>query len=86
MAGCGQLVIDYARGTMRIGELLVNGGDWITLNGSTGEVILGRVDTIDPELSGEFGELIHAVLNDTRHRLVILVYALTRLEVDIRIL
>ena len=33
-------------------------GSWITLNGTTGEVILGKVDLIDPELTGNFGTLM----------------------------
>ena len=33
-------------------------GDWISLNGSTGEVYEGKIATIDPELSGDFGELM----------------------------
>lgn len=58
VAGCGQLAIDYARATMRIGELVVNVGDWITLNGSTGEVMLGQAPTVMPELGGAFSELM----------------------------
>ncbi len=58
VAGCGQLLIDYERGTMRVGELVVNAGDWITLNGSTGEVMLGQAPTVMPELGGAFSELM----------------------------
>jgi len=58
VAGCGQLVIDYERGTMRIGEIVVNVGDWISLNGSTGEVMLGQAATVMPELGGAFSELM----------------------------
>lgn len=58
VAGCGQLAIDYDRDTMRIGELVVNAGDWITLNGSTGEVMLGQAATVMPELGGAFSELM----------------------------
>ena len=58
VAGCGQLAIDYERGTMRVGEIVVNVGDWITLNGSTGEVMLGQAATVMPELGGAFSELM----------------------------
>ncbi|MEM9175109.1 MAG: pyruvate, phosphate dikinase [Myxococcota bacterium] len=58
VAGCGQLAIDYERDTMRIGELVVDAGDWITLNGSTGEVMLGQAATVMPELGGAFSELM----------------------------
>ena len=58
VAGCGQLAIDYGRGTRRVGEIVVNVGDWITLNGSTGEVMLGQAATVMPELGGAFSELM----------------------------
>jgi pyruvate,orthophosphate dikinase len=58
VVGCGNLQISYARGEMRAGDVLVRGGDEITIDGSTGEVILGRVQTVTPELGGEFGELM----------------------------
>jgi len=58
VAGCGQIAIDYAKGQMRIGELVVNAGDWITLNGSNGEVMLGQAPTVMPELGGAFSELM----------------------------
>ena len=58
VAGCGSLFIHedarefYAQGK-RYAE-----GDYITLNGSTGDVLSGRVDLIQPELSGQFGTLM----------------------------
>ncbi len=58
VAGCGALFIHedarefYAQGK-RYAE-----GDYITLNGSTGDVLSGRVDLIQPELSGQFGTLM----------------------------
>jgi pyruvate, orthophosphate dikinase len=38
-------------------------GDWISLNGSTGEVYEGKIKTMDPELSGDFGELMNLLIN-----------------------
>ena len=58
VAGCGQLAIDYEKGTMRVGDAVVDAGDWITLNGSTGEVMLGQAPTVMPELGGAFSELM----------------------------
>ncbi len=58
VAGCGSLRIDEARGEMRVGETLIRAGELITLDGSAGEVILGGVPMIVPELSGDFGELM----------------------------
>jgi pyruvate,orthophosphate dikinase len=58
VAGAGDLRIDYATSTMTVRNTLVRAGDMITLNGSTGEVILGEVPTIEPTLSGDFATLM----------------------------
>ncbi len=58
VAGAGDLRIDYAAGTMSVRNVIVRAGDLITLNGSTGEVILGEVPTIEPQLSGDFVTLM----------------------------
>src|SRR5260370_32996761 len=43
---------------MAVGNHLVHAGDLITINGSTGEVLLGEVPTIQPQLSGDFAKLM----------------------------
>src|SRR5438874_7079416 len=53
VSGAGDLRIDYAARTMAVRNHLVHAGDLITVNGSTGEVILGEVPTIEPQLSGD---------------------------------
>ena len=58
VSGAGTLQIDYETKTMRIGETLVEEGDTITIDGSTGEVMLGAVPTVRPELVGDFGTLM----------------------------
>ena len=58
VSGAGQLRIDYQTQTMRIGDVTVAAGDVITIDGSSGEVMLGEVATIQPELSGDFGTLM----------------------------
>ncbi len=58
VAGCGSLRIDYAKGEMSIDEHVIRAGDPITIDGSTGEVMRGRVRTVTPELGGEFSELM----------------------------
>jgi pyruvate,orthophosphate dikinase len=58
VAGCGALAINYEQGVMRIGEHLVREGDPLTLDGSTGEVMLGLAPTVVPELGGAFTELM----------------------------
>jgi pyruvate,orthophosphate dikinase len=58
VSGCGALMIDEANNQMHLGDALIREGDIITLDGSTGEVILGAVAQIIPELGGDFGELM----------------------------
>src|SRR5437016_2806479 len=58
VAGAGDLRIDYPSQTMAVRNHLVRAGDLITLNGSTGDVMLGEVPTIQPQLSGDFATLI----------------------------
>jgi len=59
VAGCGDIKVDYANQqfTSR-GGLVVKKGDIITLDGSLGEVMLGQVPTVQPELTGDFGQLM----------------------------
>jgi pyruvate,orthophosphate dikinase len=58
VSGAGDRRIDYAAGTMTVSNHLVRVGDLITVNGSTGEVMLGAVPTIEPQLSGDFATLM----------------------------
>ena len=58
VAGCGDLRIDYEQGLMRIGGRVVREGEAITLDGTRGEVMLGRVETVTPALGGAFSELM----------------------------
>ena len=58
VSGAGDLRVDYHTQTMRVGGITINAGDTITINGSTGEVMLGEVPTIQPELSGDFATLM----------------------------
>ncbi|OED37650.1 pyruvate, phosphate dikinase [PVC group bacterium (ex Bugula neritina AB1)] len=58
VAGCGDVLIDYKSQTFKVGDKVVKKNDFISLNGSTGEVILGEVPTIEPELSGNFATLM----------------------------
>ncbi|MCK5101733.1 MAG: pyruvate, phosphate dikinase, partial [Cyclobacteriaceae bacterium] len=58
VAGCGAIAINYKDKTMTVGGKVFNEGDWLSLDGSKGQVIEGKVPTIDPELSGDFGTLM----------------------------
>jgi pyruvate,orthophosphate dikinase len=59
VAGCGEIKVDYPgeKFTARNG-VVVKRGDIITLDGSTGEVMLGEVPTVSPEMTGDFGTLM----------------------------
>ena len=58
VAGCEAARVRIDKKQLQIGKLIIKEGEVITINGSTGEVIIGDVATIDPELSGEFATLM----------------------------
>ena len=58
VAGCGALIVDYKTQTFKVGGKVVKKGDYISIDGSTGEVMLGQVTTIEPRLSGDFAVLM----------------------------
>lgn len=58
VSGAGSLKINYKAKTLIVDGKNYGEGDWISLNGSTGEVYEGKIQTIDPELSGDFGKLM----------------------------
>ncbi len=58
VSGAGTLVIDYKKRTLTVDGITFSEGDYISLNGSTGQVIEGKVETKAPELSGDFAELM----------------------------
>jgi pyruvate,orthophosphate dikinase len=58
VSGAGSVRIDYKARTMVTNGVEFKEGDWISLNGTTGEVYNGQIATIDPEVSGDFGDLM----------------------------
>ena len=58
VSGAGSISIDYRSRLMRIGDVEVREGDIITIEGSSGEVMLGEVATVQPALAGDFGTLM----------------------------
>ncbi len=58
VAGCGAISVDEAAKKFTVGNVTVSEGDYITLNGSTGEVILGKAQLVEPELSDDFATLM----------------------------
>ena len=55
VAGCSALQISYAEDLMKVGEAQIKQGDWISIDGATGEVINGQVNTVPPAMTGDFG-------------------------------
>ncbi len=58
VSGCEAVKIDYEKGEFTVGQLVVKKGDVISIDGSTGEVMIGEVPMIDPELSVEFNQIL----------------------------
>ncbi|MDX1711979.1 MAG: pyruvate, phosphate dikinase, partial [Rhodovibrionaceae bacterium] len=58
VAGAGELRIDAKTRVMRVRDVEVKAGDTVTIDGATGEVMLGKVPTVQPELSGDFATLM----------------------------
>jgi pyruvate, orthophosphate dikinase len=66
VSGAGALKINYKTRTMTVDGKVFNEGDWISLNGSTGEVFEGKVKTQDPEMSGDFATIMNMTSKFTR--------------------
>ncbi len=58
VSGSSEIEIDYKNKSFKAGSIIVKEGDIITIDGSTGRIILGDVKTIKPEISGEFSKLM----------------------------
>lgn len=58
VVGAEEIEVDYENNLFRVRDVVVKKGDIITIDGSTGEVLLGKVPTVDPELFEEFNELL----------------------------
>ena len=69
VSGAGALVIDYSNKTLSVDGLTLKEGEYISLNGSTGEIYLGQVATKEAELDADFSELMK--LADKYTRLVV---------------
>jgi pyruvate,orthophosphate dikinase len=58
VAGCGDVVIDYSKNLFKAGGKTVKKGDWVSIDGSSGEVMLGQTPTKEAKFSKEFGTLM----------------------------
>ncbi len=66
VSGAGNVNIDYKNRVMNVDGKEYKEGDWISLNGSTGQVLEGAIDTQDPELSGDFAQIMELAEKYTR--------------------
>ncbi|KQP54231.1 pyruvate phosphate dikinase [Methylobacterium sp. Leaf111] len=58
VSGVGSIRVDYKAGTLSVAGTTLKAGDKITIDGSTGQVLLGEVAMLEPSLSGEFATLM----------------------------
>jgi pyruvate,orthophosphate dikinase len=58
VAGVGEININYSTKKITVGKITVKEGDYISLDGTAGQVILGQVPTVSPSMSGDFGKFM----------------------------
>ena len=58
IAGVSDLIINYKTKKLKIDSLTIKQGDWISLDGSTGELMKGKLPTVPPQMSGAFGKFM----------------------------
>ncbi|MHC4155874.1 MAG: pyruvate, phosphate dikinase [Planctomycetota bacterium] len=58
VAGVGSLNINYKTKKLTVDKLTIKEGDWISLDGSTGELMTGQLPTVEPKMSGDFGKFM----------------------------
>ncbi|MEJ2678705.1 MAG: pyruvate, phosphate dikinase [Gemmatimonadota bacterium] len=67
VVGAGDMDVSYAGKNFRVGDVTIQEGDWITVDGAGGRVLRGKVPTVESKMSGEFRRLMDWA--DTRRRL-----------------
>ena len=63
VSGAGEIKVDYKARTVEMGGKVYKEGDWISLNGSTGDVYDGQVPTVDADMSGDFAAIMNLAEN-----------------------
>ena len=58
VSGAGQIKIDYANKQFAVGRRIVKDGDMVTIDGASGQVLMGEAKMIKPEMTGDFGKLM----------------------------
>ncbi|HEY0419256.1 MAG TPA: pyruvate, phosphate dikinase, partial [Acetobacteraceae bacterium] len=80
VAGAGGVTVDYGAQALQAGGQVVRGGETITLDGATGEIFIGTVAMVEPQLSGDFAALMEWA--DKVRRLKVRANAETPLDAD----
>ncbi|HIE32041.1 MAG TPA: pyruvate, phosphate dikinase [Methanosarcinales archaeon] len=58
VVGCNDITVDETANRFTVDDIVISEGDYLTLNGTTGDVILGKTDLIDPEMTDDFRTLM----------------------------
>lgn len=58
VAGCSEVIVDEIAKSMKSGDIIIGEGDYISIDGNTGNVYLGRIATVAPEMSGDFAKVM----------------------------
>ena len=66
VSGAGEIKVDYKARTVEMSGKVYKEGDWISLNGSTGDVYDGQVPTVDADMSGDFAAIMNLAEKYTR--------------------
>ncbi|MDE6295380.1 MAG: pyruvate, phosphate dikinase [Muribaculaceae bacterium] len=66
VSGAGEILVDYKAKTVTMGGKTYKEGDWISLNGSTGDVYDGQVPTAEPEIGGDFAAIMNLAAKYTK--------------------
>ena len=80
VAGAGSITVDYAAQALMAGGHIIRAGETITLDGATGEVFIGAVAMIEPQLSGDFATLMEWA--DAKRRMKVRANAETPLDAE----
>lgn len=58
VAGCSEVIVDEIAKSMKAGDIIIGEGDYISIDGNTGNVYPGRIATVAPEMSGDFAKVM----------------------------
>lgn len=58
VAGCPEVIVDEIAKSMKAGDIIIGEGDYISIDGNTGNVYPGRIATVAPEMSGDFAKVM----------------------------